>query len=254
MPIHDWTRVGAATFHDFHCTWVATLKVALNAGMLPTDYYAMSEQHLTRKIADVLTLHASDPTRRQRRTLRRPARGELPGGTGVSPVRTGETPVPPGLFEPAARLTIRHTTGHRMMAMVEILSPGNKAGGSAVIEFVRKAEEALQAGIHLVLIDLLPPGRHDPQGMHGAIMEALSGETYDMPTGNRLTFASYTAETDPVAYLEHPAVGDELPETPLFLTPDYYTTLPLAATYASAYQGTPSFWREVIEGQRSAPE
>ncbi len=36
--------------------------------------------------------------------VRRPARGELPGGTGVSPVRTGETPVPPGMFEPAARL------------------------------------------------------------------------------------------------------------------------------------------------------
>ncbi len=36
--------------------------------------------------------------------VRRPARGERPGGTGVSPVRTGETPVPPGMFEPAARL------------------------------------------------------------------------------------------------------------------------------------------------------
>ncbi len=37
--------------------------------------------------------------------VRRPARGELPGGTGVSPGRTGATPVPPGLFEPAAPLT-----------------------------------------------------------------------------------------------------------------------------------------------------
>ncbi len=37
--------------------------------------------------------------------VRRPARGELPGGTGVAPDRPGETPVPPGMFEPAARLT-----------------------------------------------------------------------------------------------------------------------------------------------------
>ena len=22
MPTHDWTRVSAGTFHDFHCTWI----------------------------------------------------------------------------------------------------------------------------------------------------------------------------------------------------------------------------------------
>ena len=28
MPIHDWTRVEAATFHDFHCGWTIHLKDA----------------------------------------------------------------------------------------------------------------------------------------------------------------------------------------------------------------------------------
>jgi hypothetical protein len=34
MPIHDWTRVGAGTFHDFHTTWIVELARAFNAGLL----------------------------------------------------------------------------------------------------------------------------------------------------------------------------------------------------------------------------
>jgi len=40
MPMHDWTRVSAGTFHDFHCSWIAELKKTLNGGLLPPDYYA----------------------------------------------------------------------------------------------------------------------------------------------------------------------------------------------------------------------
>jgi hypothetical protein len=39
MPIHDWTRVNAATFHDFHSAWITHLTEALNFGLLPSDHY-----------------------------------------------------------------------------------------------------------------------------------------------------------------------------------------------------------------------
>ena len=45
MPVHDWTRVDAGVFHDFHSSWIIHLKEALNAGLLPGDYYAQAEQH-----------------------------------------------------------------------------------------------------------------------------------------------------------------------------------------------------------------
>src|SRR5206468_12780014 len=61
MPVHDWTRVGAGTFHDFHATWIIDLKRALNAGLLPPDYYAMAEQIGGSVIPDVLTLEAVPP-------------------------------------------------------------------------------------------------------------------------------------------------------------------------------------------------
>src|SRR4051794_37951305 len=40
MPLHDWTRVEAGIFHDFHNAWVVELRTALNGGLLPPDYYA----------------------------------------------------------------------------------------------------------------------------------------------------------------------------------------------------------------------
>jgi hypothetical protein len=49
------------------------------------------------------------------------------------------------------------------------------------------------------------------------------------------------------------AVGDALPEMPLFLDPDYYIPLPLESSYQKVYHGLPRFWREVIEGQRATP-
>lgn len=35
MPIHDWTRVTAGTWHDFHLAWIAELRNVLNGGLLP---------------------------------------------------------------------------------------------------------------------------------------------------------------------------------------------------------------------------
>lgn len=30
MPIHDWTKVNAGIFHDFHHDWITMIKRALN--------------------------------------------------------------------------------------------------------------------------------------------------------------------------------------------------------------------------------
>ncbi len=61
MPVHDWTRVSAGTFHDFHTSWIAELKKALNGGLLPRDYYAQAEQIAGDVIRDVLTLKTGRP-------------------------------------------------------------------------------------------------------------------------------------------------------------------------------------------------
>jgi hypothetical protein len=59
MPIHDWTRVDAGLFHDFHQSWTIALRNAMNAGLLPSDYFALVEQNIRGPIPDVLTLRLS---------------------------------------------------------------------------------------------------------------------------------------------------------------------------------------------------
>ena len=58
MPVHDWTRVSAGTFHDFHSAWIVEIRNALNTGVLPPDYYAMAEQVAGEVGPDVLALQA----------------------------------------------------------------------------------------------------------------------------------------------------------------------------------------------------
>src|SRR5215831_18874172 len=183
MPVDDWTRVEAGIFHDFHTVWTGALRSALNEGLLPKGYYALAEQHTGRPITDVLTLHASPP----------PPTPPLPlppttGGIALAeaPPRTRRKHT----VEPAARarrrsLAIRHVSGHRLVALVEIVSPANKDRARHVQEFTAKAVDALDVGVHLLMVDLFPPGTHDPHGMHGAILESLEEleEPYEVPDG-----------------------------------------------------------------------
>jgi hypothetical protein len=39
MPIHDWARVPAGTYHFFHQRWISAIADALNAGGLPEGYF-----------------------------------------------------------------------------------------------------------------------------------------------------------------------------------------------------------------------
>jgi hypothetical protein len=158
--------------------------------------------------------------------------------------------------EPAAlarrrSLAIRHVSGHRLVALLEIVSLANKDRPSHVEEFAAKAVDALDVGVHVLVVDLFPPGPHGPQGVHGVVRQRLdqSDEPYDLPADEPFTLASYVAGPQVKIYLEHLAVGVPLPEMPLFLRPDRYVNVPLEATYQAAYRGMPAFWRDVLEGR-----
>jgi len=147
------------------------------------------------------------------------------------------------------RLAIRHVKGYRIIAILEIVLPSNKSGKDALDECLKKAEQAINAGIHLLLLDLLPPGRHDPQGLHALISRDLSAEEYELPSPKARTFVSCDAGSNPVAYLEHPSIRDALPTLPLFLASDYSINLPLEETYQATYRAMPEIWREALEGK-----
>jgi hypothetical protein len=247
MPIHDWARVQAGIFHDFHHAWIEEVKRALNAGVLPEDYYAMAEQHAAGFGPDVLTLQGS-------------GNGDDGSGTGPAPApNRGGVLLAAPTVQPTAEtdmafyrrkqstVTVRHVSGDRIVAMVEVVSPGNKAGRNALRAFVDKAAELLDNRIHLLILDLLPPGRRDPQGIHGEIWDAIAGEEYAAPPGRSLTLAAYESGLVVRAYIVAAAVGDLLPDMPLFLEPGAHVLVPLEATYQAAFAAVPRRWRRILE-------
>ncbi len=245
MPVHDWTRADAGTFHAFHTAWITHLSETLNGGFLPPGYYALPEQHAGRRIADVLTLHSP---------IDGPAElsSDSPIDEGGFAVAVADAPPKTQLRLTASTasrmlrrtLAIRHVSGHRVIALMEVISPANKDRSAHVAEFVDKVEAALLQDVHVLVVDLFPPGRHDPRGMHGAIWERFDDEPYVTPQDQPLALASFTAGIQPVAYVEHLAVGAELIDMPLFLNPDRYINVPLEPTYQAAFRGLPAFLRD----------
>lgn len=247
MPVHDWTLVEAGIFHDFHTVWTAALRTALNSGILPDGYYALAEQHAGQSIADVLTLHAEGGS----------APSERPGGGTMTVVATPpkvrrQERAEASLLLRRRSVAIRHVSSHRLVALLEIVSPANKDRSRSVDDFAAKAVEALDFGIHVLVVDLFPPGPHDPQRMHAIIRHRLdlSDEPYALPANEPMMLARYTAVPSGVdMYIEHCAVGASLPPMPLFLGHGRYIDTPLEGTYLDAYRGLPAFWREVLEGR-----
>jgi hypothetical protein len=249
MPIHDWSRVDAGIFHAFHHGWITEIARALNRGLLPPDYYALPEQFAAGFGPDVLTLQS-------------PGEGEDGGGGAPdgAPQGGGVRLAPPQL-QPTAEtdmafyrrkqkvVAVRHVSGDRIVAMVEIVSPGNKAARNPFRAFVHKAAELLEAGVHLLIVDLLPPGRRDPFGIHAAIWEEITGEEPTAAPDKPLTLAAYETATAVRAYVLPASVGDVLPDMPLFLEPGQAVTVPLEATYQAAFADVPRRWRRVLESR-----
>src|SRR5688572_9818088 len=228
MPIHDWTRVTAGTFHDFHLAWIAELRRTLNGGLLPAGYYALAEQVTGQAIPDVLTLQDATGAATGEDSGNGNDRGDgsngSTGGLAIaeSPPRVAVQETAPEAIVLAGRrrrIVIRHTTGDRIVALLEIVSPGNKLGHGPFADFVNKAVGALGSGYHLLIIDLFPPGTFDPRGIHDAIWSEFCGR-YDPPPGKPLTLAAYVAGGQASCYVEPTAVGAELVQMPLFLDPD----------------------------------
>jgi hypothetical protein len=251
MPMHDWTRVPAGIFHAFHNTWIGDLQRALNDHRLPPEYYALGEQRAGDIGPDVLTLHSEDEPSRED-VFSRPDDDGNGGMVAVAeaPPRVSITQDAEDLAFYLARqrnVVIRHVSGDRVVAIIEIVSPANKHTQRAVDDFVDKVVAALGDAIHVLLIDALPPSLRDPDGMHAAVWDRLMAGSYQAPEDRPLTLASYAARRTIKAYVEPVRVGSSLIDMPLFLRPEHYIPVPLEMTYMSAWSGVPQRWKRVIE-------
>lgn len=237
MRLHDWTRVKAGVFHGFHLSWLVHLQEQLNCNLLPLGYFADIEYLSIRRIppqfllrtpsdmpsGDLTVALIPEPATRIRRTLR------------LQPQRRRRF------------VAVRRDSDLQIVAAVEVVTPADKNSRCRIGKFVDELRGTLEEEIHLLVIDPLPPGPHDPRGLHGILEAKFNRKKYKLPSPQARTFASYLSGDPLTAYLEHPAVGDPLPEVPLFLTPDGCIMVPLGESYQRAWAGTPEVWRQVLE-------
>lgn len=202
MPVHDWAQMSAGTFHDFHVSWVLEIKRSLARGILPKDYYVMTQR-------------ANESSRRTYTRMQR-------------------------------TLVIRHASDDRIVAMIEVLSAGNKSSRHAIRSFVDKSLAALDGGIHLLLVDVHSPGPRDPNGIHGVLLNEISTEEYAVSGDHPLTTVAYNAGAAIDAFVAHFAVGDTIPQMPLFLTRENYVYVPLEETYMAAWQDVPGQYQRAL--------
>jgi hypothetical protein len=245
MPMHDWTRVEAGIFHAFHHRWISALSDRLNTGLLPEDYYALPEQVAAGFGPDVLTLQEPHG----------PGAEEKTNGSGPLATVVRARPQTRFMMETDAEfyrrkksaIAVKHVSGDRTVAMVEVVSPGNKANRHAFRAYVDKACELLEYRIHLLILDPFPPGKRDPEGVHAAIWEAVQDDPFHLPKDKPLTLVAYECDLITRAFIEPVAVGDRLPDMPLFLAPNACVMVPFEATYQTAYAVMPQRWQRVLE-------
>jgi hypothetical protein len=146
----------------------------------------------------------------------------------------------------ADRVEIYHTD-EVLVAVIEVVSPGNKATGDDLLSFSQRAIRFLRAGVHLLIVDLFPPGHRDSQGIHKVIWDRLRGGPCTLPVDGPLTLSAYSAGMEVNAYVDSVAVGDPLPDMPIFLTEQHYVPCPLEATYQTAWSQFPAVLKGPLE-------
>jgi hypothetical protein len=252
MPIHDWSRVDANLFHDFHQAWTMTIRNTLNAGLLPAGYSALVEQHAAGLVPDVLAVERRGRTGRTSEPSGGVLTAEPPRTTHVIQGKRDE------LAARANRVAIRHRLGD-VVCIVEVVSPGNKSSRAALRSFVEKTHEFLSAGVNILVIDLFPPTPRDPSGIHKAIWDEIEDVPFELTPDQPLTLAAYvagdrTAGRAVTAYVQPVGVGAVLPDMAAYLDSRYHVPVPLERTYQAAWETCPADMRYLVEHGRLPDE
>ncbi len=258
--IHDWTSVPSFVWGDFHAGWIGELRKQLNGGVLSDPFYAVAETQggLTVESAESpdgngLSDDHDDPVGGRRfvgdlLSLREGHGSDGGGGLAVAEAPphtrlTLQAPTPTAV----RRILIRHASGDRVVALIELVSPGNRDGRRKIESFCDHIEAAVGGGVHVLLVDLFPPTNLLPDGIQGAVAERF-GIDYDPPPDEPLCCAAYRAAGPATtSFIEPLAVGAPVPTMPLFLTTDRYVNLPLAESYAEAFGPTPRKYKALLD-------
>jgi hypothetical protein len=240
MPLHDhfhppWSEQNP--WEGFHSAWINTMVRHLNGTLLPSRFRALPQVHLGPLVESDVATFDQEPLGQ----AAGPQAGEAANGSrGAlwSPpqaVQTLEIELPAqDVFEVRIQDARR---GMRLVAAVELVSPGNKDRPENRQAFVTKCAAYLQDQVNLVIVDVVT-SRH--ANLHHELLTLVAPQLanaddldlYCVAYRNRKEKKKWRLDTWPFPL----AVGALLPIAPLWLTADLSVPLDLEKSYEETCQ------------------
>ncbi len=243
MPMHDWTRVSAGSYHNFHLLWIGQILTHLNKGLLPDGCYAMGEQRVDGPEPDVVTFRQAGSQNAAVGLLDAPPQTQLH-------VRSPESDA----YAAKANRVSVYNSEDRVIAVLELVSPGNKDSTRAYKNFIGKLLEFIECSVHVLVVDPFPVWPTAPQTVFDALCTNLDLPT--TPSNERhkpLQVVSVNANSrgGHELFAETFAVDESLPIMPLFLLPGEYINVPLEVSYQAAWNGLPPVLQQRVLASRA---
>lgn len=148
---------------DFHVTLIVAMRAELNP-RLPRGYLAATDRHVWIEAPKGRKRRPREPDVFVSRTEGRARAAQAPAAA-VAP-RTITLPRLDRKGRPYLKIVDR--SDRRVVTVLELLSPSNKAPGDDHQDYLAKREEYLVAGVNLVEINLLRGGKSPPLGELGS--------------------------------------------------------------------------------------
>lgn len=238
MPLLDHFHpplIAERRWESFHSNWATKIADALTERWLPPNYIAEEHAHFGPSVEiDVATFEREASTTEERKgavvATAEPKVWSPPDADGVLPAVFPET------FEVRVLST---DTGPKLVAAIELVSPGNKDRPAERTAFATKCASYLYQGISVIVVDIVTNRRANLHNEILRIMEA--GDLLQLPQEAYLYAVAYRplrrGPRDDIDVWRAPlALGQPLPVLPLGLRADLAIPVDFETPYADACQ------------------
>ena len=218
-------------WQGFHSRWASAIADSLNDQGLPENLFAEPTVDLAGRVeVDVATIEelvSAGPNAAQ-------ATATLPHSAVAAP-----TWAIPAVFPDSFEVRVINSEGGpRLVAAIELVSPGNKNRPQARRIFAAKCASYLAHGIHVIIIDVVTSRTAN---LHNALLVLMEVASFRMPAESRLYATAYRAvrreareEIDVWPTLLN--LGDPLPTLPLYVAADFVVNVDFEAAYQETCQ------------------
>jgi hypothetical protein len=220
-------------WESFYSSWATKLADALTERWLPPNYIAEEHAHLGPSVEiDVATFEREGAA----------ARPEEGGGVSTVGREVWSPPaadgVLPAVFPETFEVRVLSMdTGPRLVAAIELISPGNKDRPAERRACATKCASYLHQGISVILVDIVTNRRAN---LHNEFLRILEvGDALQLPPDLSLYAVAYQplrrGARDEIDVWRFPlALGQALPTLPLGLRADLVIPVDFEAAYAEA--------------------